>query len=290
MTPPRAGRTGAVALVVALLLAGCSGGEGDAPGAGVDRAPQHAAAADEAAAVEAPSADETERLVIQTGSVSVTADDAPGVASEIARWVVAQGGRVDSRSETAATADETAWASLVVRVPAQRVTPLTDRLAELGTVTGIDLTSQDVTGTAQDLDARIHALEISVDRMESLMQDAGSTKDLLTAESALSDRQAELESLQAQRDRLADQVALSTLEISVAGPGALPATAERGTFATGLATGWDALVSTVAWLLVALGVLLPWLALLAAGTLVVVGLRRRARRRAAPSPAQTPAA
>lgn len=240
--------------------------------------------------MEAPSADETERLVIQTGSVSVTADDAPAVASEIARWVVAQGGRVDSRSETAATADETAWASLVVRVPAQRVTPLTDRLAELGTVTGIDLTSQDVTGTAQDLDARIHALEISVDRMESLMQDAGSTKDLLTAESALSDRQAELESLQAQRDRLADQVALSTLEISVAGPGALPATAERGTFATGLATGWDALVSTVAWLLVALGVLLPWLALLAAGTLVVVGLRRRARRRAAPSPAQTPAA
>ncbi|UJP39602.1 DUF4349 domain-containing protein [Cellulomonas palmilytica] len=275
-------------LVVGAVLAGCSqsadsdqvaSGDGGAPAAVAEGGAD--TAADEGAVTR-----DDERMVVQTGSVYVEAEDPIAAARALAEYVDRHGGRVESRSESAASADETATAVLVVRVPADSVTATIEELGRLGEVTAVDLQVEDVTGTAQDLDARIHALELSVQRMETLMQSAGTTKDLLEAESALSERQAELESLQSQRARLADQVALSTVEVVVSGPGVLPVQAqeEDGTFLTGLASGWEALVTTVGVVMVVLGALLPWLAVAGVVALVVMAVRRRRR----PAPAAQP--
>lgn len=275
-------------LVAGALLAGCSASEGDmsmddaAPaveaGAG-GAAPAAAGGADDGAKDGAVSQDDR-RMVVQTGSVYVEAQDPIAAAQALTAFVDRSGGRVESRSESAASADETATAVLTVRVPADAVSAAIDELRELGEVTGVDLRAEDVTGTAQDLDARIHALEVSVERMETLMTSAGTTKDLLEAESALSERQAELESLQSQRARLADQVALSTIEVVVSGPGTLPVQTqeEDGTFLTGLASGWEALVTTIGVVMVVLGAVLPWLALAGVVAGIVLAVRRRRRR------------
>ncbi|MFM8893961.1 MAG: DUF4349 domain-containing protein, partial [Actinomycetales bacterium] len=51
----------------------------------------------------------------------------------------------------------------------------------------------------------------SITRLQTLIDQATTTADLIEAEVALSDRQAELDSLRAQRAYLADQVGMSTL-------------------------------------------------------------------------------
>ncbi len=62
---------------------------------------------------------------------------------------------------------------------------------------------------------------------------------------------------------------------------------EPDTFLSGLIAGWNAFVAFFAGLLVALGVLLPWLVFAGLITLVIILLVRRARRKAivaAPAP------
>jgi len=208
------------------------------------------------------------------------AKDALAAAKTVASHVESVGGRVDDRSEQAAAGGTSAGAALVVRVPAAKVSSTIDLLRGLGTVDTVDLKATDVTGAAQDLDARIHALELSIARMDALLAKATTTRAIIDAESALTERQTNLEQLQSERARLADQVSLSTLTISIHGLDVPPPVTEEGphSFLDGLAVGWDAFVSAVTSVVVVAGVLLPWLAF--AGALLAVGIAvRRSRRR-----------
>ena len=152
----------------------------------------------------------------------------------------------------------------------------------------MSVSRSDVTTKTVDLDARISALQTSVARLQALMDDAASTADLLAAEKALSERQANLESLQSQRALLADQVELSTLTVHLQPIGVAPAGGPDG-FLEGLSTGWKALVSALGAAVVVLGVLLPWLAVAGLVAAAVLVSLRTVRRRAA-VPATVPPA
>jgi hypothetical protein len=149
-----------------------------------------------------------------------------------------------------------------------------------------------VTGTAQDLDARIRATQISVQRLEDLLARATTSADVIAAEQTLSERQSSLEQLESERARLAEQVALSTLTIRIsADPAALQVAAEdEDGFLDGLAAGWDALLAALRVALVVIGAVLPWAALGGLVLAVVLGVRRwlRARRPAAAEPEPEP--
>ena len=89
-----------------------------------------------------------------------------------------------------------AW--ITVRVPADELTGMVRELSALGEVTASSVNRQDVTEQTVDLRARIEASQASVDRLTELMSQATSVADLIAAESALAERQATLESYQAQ--------------------------------------------------------------------------------------------
>lgn len=236
-------------------------------------------------------ADAGGRQVVTTGEAGLVSPDPRAAADAVVAEVEAAGGRVDARRETAARADEgtAATADLTVRVPAGAVTGLLDALDEIGDVDHVDLSSEDVTAAAQDLDARIRAMTLSVARMEDLLNRATTRQEVLEAEGTLTERQASLESLQSERARMAEQVALSTLRISIWTPAEpvpeepAPVEAEGPSgFLGGLAAGWSALVTVLGAVVTVLGVLLPWLALGAAVLAAVLAARRAlARRRAA---------
>jgi hypothetical protein len=133
----------------------------------------------------------------------------------------------------------------------------------------------DVTGTAQDLDARIAALRTSTDRLRELMADADRTSDLIEIEAELSTRQAELDSRVSERNRLSDEVAMSTLHVEIVAEGSPAAQARPGGFLGGLSAGWSALVNTFNVVVLVLGAITPWLALAGVVLLVVVGVRRQ---------------
>lgn len=251
-------------------------------GAGGDDA---AVASDAGAAADAGSAtvEAAGRQVITTGEVSLAAADPRAAADRVVAVVEQSGGRVDARQETAAREEDgiDATADLTVRVPATGLTDVLDALEDLGDVASVDLRSQDVTAAAQDLDARIRAMRLSVARMEDLLSRATTTEDVIEAESTLTERQASLESLEAERARVAEQVALSTLHVTIWTSGAPVATeAEPRTgFLGGLQNGWDALVEVLGVAVLVLGTLLPWLALGAVLGYAVVLVRRVLRRR-----------
>ncbi len=224
------------------------------------------------------------RQVIKTGSMTITVTRPTDAADEASRIVESAGGRIDSRTENAATDGNKGSASLTVRIPSAKLTTTIEQLKKLGTVEDIAISSDDVTGQSQDLDARISALRTSVDRLLALMSKATSTQDLITIESALSDRQGNLESLEAQQRQLKDQVDLSSVTLSLNSV-AKPRTQLPGNFLDGLLTGWNSIVAFFAGVLVVVGVLLPWIVIagaIAFGVLAVLRARRKRRRASAP--------
>jgi hypothetical protein len=280
--------TAVVTLVLVGLLTGCSASRsGDSTSAADSSAGKggsalSGAAPQAAAGTGQVASDAAGRQVVTTGTAQLTVDDPRKAASAVVALVEGEGGRVDARKEQTAAEGRDAFAQLTVRIPSDDLTSTLTKLEDIGRVDQINLSAQDVTGTAEDLDARIRALKLSVARMEDLLSRATSNADLIAAENALTERQANLESLQSQRARLAEQVALSTLDITLTTPGNAPAPTTHG-FLGGVAAGWDALVAVLSALVLVVGVLLPWLAFAGVIVLVVVASLRWVRRRRAPA-------
>lgn len=223
-----------------------------------------------------------DRDVVTTGSVSLTVKDPIKAAQEAATITEQAGGRVDSRTENPSIDSQPASANLVLRIPADELDRALAELKKLGTVNKVSLNASDITQQTRDIDARITSLQTSVDRLLALMKQASDTTDLIAIEGALSQRQSELESLQSQRDYLADQVDYSTISLDLYAVGVV-APPDPDNFWDGLVAGWNALVSAIGGALVAVGFLLPWLAVLGvigAVVLLIVWLSTRKRRAA----------
>jgi len=278
------------AVAVALLLAvgtlvGCSASSGTSSAGSVGGNSQAQPAAEAAKAAGDTSAqtaaDAAGRQVITTGTVQVTVKDPRAAAEQVVTLVEGAGGRVDGRNETAASGDQAARAHLTVRVPAGSMTAMIDDLRSIGDIGQISISSQDVTADAQDLDARIKAMRISVARMEDLLARSTTTTDLVAAEQALQQRQSSLETMLSQQARMAEQVALSTLDIDLTAPGAVPAAASPHGFWDGIVVGWQSLVVALRAVVLVVGVLLPWLAFAGVLTVVTLTVVRVVRRRGA---------
>jgi predicted small secreted protein len=256
----------AVLAVAALLLAGCTGGgAGSSVGSGgatVQSKPgQVSAGAPADPASKSDTVIAPNRDVVTTGSVSLTAADPIAAADRATALVLGAGGRIDNSSEQPATDTGKASATLVLRIPSSSLDATLADIKRLGTVDSATLNATDVTTQSNDIDGRITALQTSVDRLLALMAKATSTADLITIESTLSDRQAQLDSLVAQQKALADQVAMSTITVTIHARGTVVAAAP-GTFWSGLTAGWNALVAAVNGLLIVVGTALPWLVVL----------------------------
>jgi glycine cleavage system regulatory protein len=217
-----------------------------------------------------------DREIVTTAHATLVARDPSAAARSLARIAEQAGGRVEQRSEVAATGDAPGSASLVLRIPADRMTSAVEALSGVGEVRDVTVETEDVTTEGRDLDARIAALTTSTDRLRELMGGAASTEDLLAVERELSERQAELDALTAQREHLSDQVEMSTLTVEVTSE-PVAAAARQGGFLGGVSSGWEALVATLQGVLLVLGILLPWLAVAALGYLGFRLVRRRLR-------------
>jgi len=276
-----------VFLIAALSLAGCSSAGGSASSAAIQPAPI-AGQADSSvgsAAKSSGAADVIQRQVVTTGTVVVRAKNPVAAADTAAHLAEDAGGRVDDRTQAAATKTDGGSASLTLRIPASVLTDTLDKLKKLGHVESIKLSAEDVTTQSQDLNARITALQTSVNRLLALEAKADNTADLIALENDISDRQGDLDSLTAQEKYLSDQVAMSTITLRIVAPSTVIATGTPSPLAAFLA-GLGGFGTFFAWFFLVLTYLLPWLVLAAVVTFGTIFLVRWRRRRAA---AGTPA-
>jgi hypothetical protein len=273
-------------LISALTLGGCSAASDSASTQSGGLAPdvaEVAAGSDSGGLASDPSkggvsGPVADRLVIVTGYLTMTVDDPLTASAEAARIAESVGGRVDGRTEYAPTDGDKGSAMLVLRLPSKDLTATLEKLRALGDVEELSLSTADVTTDSQDLDARITALTASVDRLLALLEKSTDTDTLISLESAISDRQAQLESLESQRRYLDDQVTLSTITLTLGSVADAPVDTPEN-FWSGLVAGWNSLVAFLGVVAVSLGVLLPWIVVLGFVTLIVLWVIRGVRRR-----------
>ncbi|WP_200331732.1 DUF4349 domain-containing protein [Leucobacter sp. L43] len=278
-------RTYAALLTAALLLvplSACTGAEpadSGAPSSGAAPAPRSASSEPGAASDEASGQDvSTERSVIRTGELLIEVSDPSGAMDRVRAIVTDLDGTIESEHVQRSGDGANAEASMTVRVPSQRLDDAFSELAGVGSVVSQSRSAVDVTAERVDLQARVEALERSVQRLTDLMSGAATTGELIEAESALAERQQELDGLRAQLEVLEGQVDEATVTVTLSAPSALPGGGPAN-FWEGLLTGFASMGAAASGALVLLGVLLPWLLLGALGAGAAWFAVRRTRRR-----------
>ncbi|PRA83251.1 DUF4349 domain-containing protein [Microbacterium sp. MYb66] len=227
------------------------------------------------------------REIIATAQATVQVTSIPDAAASIAALAEERGGYVESTevgkaqaidgaSEPAPAPADSGYGWISIRVPSADLTDVIAALGDTGEVLSSSTSKQDVTAASIDLQARVDSTRESVARLTELMAQSGSVSELIEAEVALTDRQAQLESYEQQLAALDDQVAMSSLQVQLTRTAA-PTTADPAGFTDGLLAGWNGLVVSLNALVIALGFILPWAAI--AGVVVlIIWLVRRTRR------------
>ncbi len=222
-----------------------------------------------------------ERDVIATAEMTLRSQDVGATVDAIELIATSAGGFVSGRDVNSNPDDPKGTrAVIVVRVPTTKLDSVISRAQDEGDVVRITADEQDVTQTVVDVDSRVASARASVERIRSLLSEATTIGEVVRIESELSRREADLESLLAQQRSLADQTSLATLSVTVLAPNAVEPPPEETTgFLPGLQRGWDALVGVVVVALTTIGVLLPFLVVLALilGPIAAAWRRRQQR-------------
>jgi len=222
-----------------------------------------------------------ERFDIITGDLYLTVDNTASAADEVTSIVENAGGRVDSRSDYLDAATNSPGSYLWVRIPADVVTATLDTIKSLGVVERSSTNRVDVTLQVVDLEERIDVLNASIERLQSLLGQAATTADLIELETAITDRQAERDSLVSQQNYLQDQVQFASISIELRTAQDAPPR-DPDSFLDAIAAGWAALVAFGQASLLFLGMALPWLGVAALVLIptvwITVALVRRKKR------------
>jgi hypothetical protein len=137
-------------------------------------------------------------------------------------------------------------------------------------------------------------MKASVQRIRELLARADKIADVISIESELEKREADLESLQNRQKALREQVALSTITVTITAVtnATLARTDAQGRqgFLAGLAGGWRAFLAFGTWLGSVLGALLPFLPVIAVLAAVGIWVARRRRQHQNPPPRVSPPA
>jgi hypothetical protein len=109
-------------------------------------------------------------------------------------------------------------ASITIRVPAEGLDSVIDRIAALGKLLHKQISTQEVTEEYVDLGSRRRNLEREEERLLDLLQRAGKVKDLLEVEQTLARVRGQAETISGRMRYLENRVALSTVRVQLQGP------------------------------------------------------------------------
>ncbi len=292
------------AAIVLVSLSACSSSSDDANGGAasdVGVAPAQAEGGDEAAADQLDGAAEAvsqsgskdasggtpveQQKVISTGNVQLRSEDVGQTIFDVRKVVDEHGGTI-SEDDTETDKDGAAFRSrMVLRIPTADFDDTMSQLEEVGALVSSKRQSADVTTQVLDIDVRVEAQQRSIDRIQVLFDHATTIKDIVSIEGELSRRQADLASLEAQQNYLADQTSMSTITLAIERtPTETKPEAkdhDEAGFLSGLSDGWGALKTFLVGSSTVAGALLPWLVLMLVLAIPGWPLFRRLRRREA---------
>lgn len=312
-TLPRAATAGLA--LTAILLTGCSGGDGDGDESQADTAAPAGAVAEaqpeearndllandgvmfdsdganlsagrttpESATTTAELEIQQSAYLIRTGRLEIVDADLAETRDGIDALLARYGGMLADEKTVNDDEGRPIRSKLVLRVPTRNFDTVMAALRENPSVTASDTASEDVATEVLDVESRLTNLRASLSRLRAFLSEADSLRALLDFERRITQVESEIASLVSQREYLADQTSLSTIAIEMHTPDAKPEpkpekdSLEDAGFLSGLKGGWNALVDVAVVAATGLGAALPFagLALLLSPVWLVLRRRRR---------------
>ena len=286
-------------LVMAGTAAGCSAGDRNASSAsgsehgplvtngGTAAAPRaQGGSSGSKAAQTALSPSDVQRSIIYTGSVVIRVKDVDTAASAASDLATGAGGYVggDNRDIDASRS----IATMTLRVPSAKFYATVTALDTLGAPQSRNVSTQDVTQQVIDVQSRLKTEQASVDRIRALIASTTSIGQIVSLEDELTQRESDLESMEAQLRSLTDLTTLSTITVTLLGPEARVTAVHKPRktgFIGGLEAGWNGFVKSLTVLLTVLGAVLPFAVAIGVPVAIVIWFLRRRRRPVTPVPA-----
>jgi hypothetical protein len=162
------------------------------------------------------------RMLIRTGSLRLRVDDVVKAHEEVARIARAANGYVANTSLTSEQGPT--YAVITLRLPAEGLDSVIDRVSALGKVLSKEIGTEEVTEEYVDLSSRKRNLQREEERLLELLKRAGKVSDLLEVEQTLARVRGEIEQISGRMRYLENRVSLSTLTVSLEGPQPTPTT------------------------------------------------------------------
>jgi hypothetical protein len=292
----RGALTGAVLISGCLLVTACGASNGSSASSGIARPaerglPSNGSANESAglgvtaggqSAVQTAKLAPADQSIIYTASLTVQAANVTATAKRAIGIVVAAGGYTsDEQANSPKTGDTGRTVNLTLKVPVPAYQQVLGQLSSpaLGKQLSMQQEATDVTQQVADVDSLVTSQQAAIAALQGLLKRAASVSGLLQVQGQISADESTLNSLLAQQRSLDDETSYGTVTMTlVSRPHAVAhkkKPASRHTFFTGLAAGWRALRHATAWVLTALGALLPFLVVI----VVLAGIGYAGRRR-----------
>jgi len=151
--------------------------------------------------------------VIRTGTFSLEVEDVDVSLTKLTGVVKSQGGYVSGSYRYTDTS--TPYLTVTFRVPAASFDAAVLALRAEGTVLSEQISTYEVTMQLIDLEARLRNLRASEAALLELMTRATTVSDVLAVQTQLTAVRSDIESYDAQRAALADQVAMTTVSVTI---------------------------------------------------------------------------
>lgn len=238
--------------------------------------------------------------VVRNGSFSLEVADVEASFTKLTGVVKSQGGYVSGSYRY--TDASTPYLTVTFRVPSASFDAAVLALRAEGTVLSEQISTYEVTMQLVDLEARLRNLRASETALLDLMTQATTVSDVLAVQTQLTTVRSDIESYDAQRAALADQVAMTTISVTISPIGSSIGNATIGfdlgkevsrAVANLITVGWTVVVAAINLVIVVLPIALigalaggllgrtltPLVALLRRLMGVGVATKRTARRR-----------
>jgi hypothetical protein len=200
-------------LALAVLAAGCGGGEANNAGDMAGEAPHGGSGQDQSSTIP------QQRIIIMEGTMSVRADDPTALLDYITNLAEWYEGYVTSSSlENNYNDDETTTSSghVSFRVPAERLNDvIADIEAQEVEILSKNITGEDVTSDYVDLQSRLRNLENAAIKLEEIMDSSNNTEAVLEVYRELSAVNEEAEIVRGQIQYYEEAAAMSSLTVNI---------------------------------------------------------------------------
>jgi hypothetical protein len=220
---------------------------------------------------------------IVTAQLNVQVRDVAAQADKARQITTTAGGRVDGDDRSLGKDPS---ATLILKLPPDQLADAISKLSDLGKEQSRQQSTKDVTTEVADVNSRVESAQDSIDRLNALFASATKVGDIIVIERELAQREADLESLQAQQHALQSQTSMATVTLSLTTKVVTPPVKQhKHGFLGGLSRGWHNFTDGVGAVPTGVGVAVPFVVLIALlGAAALVLRRRWPRSRPAPVP------